>query len=210
MACPNCGAEFNDNRRFCGKCGSEMNAPAAAPESAPPPATPPSTWGAPGTWGAPTSSSPSPPPPPPAPPPPPTSESDPFAPPNLYAPPPGVAGPPPGYPPPGYPPPGYPPPGYPPPAGYSPGAWPGAGYAQRTNTFAIISLVLGLVGWLACGLGSVAAIVFGFIARDQIKRSQGRERGTGMATAGIVLGFVAVALLLLVFVVSLASSGSNA
>ena len=26
MACPNCGAEFNDNRRFCGKCGSEMNA----------------------------------------------------------------------------------------------------------------------------------------------------------------------------------------
>jgi hypothetical protein len=74
---------------------------------------------------------------------------------------------------------------------------------------AVISLVLGLLGWMACGLGSVAAIVCGFVAREQIKRSQGRERGTGLATAGIVLGFVALALLLLLFVLSLASSGSN-
>jgi hypothetical protein len=74
---------------------------------------------------------------------------------------------------------------------------------------AVISLVLGLLGWMACGLGSVAAIVCGFVAREQIKRSQGRERGTGLATAAIVLGFVALALLLLLFVLSLASSGSN-
>jgi hypothetical protein len=58
-------------------------------------------------------------------------------------------------------------------------------------------------------VGSVVAIVFGFIARDQIRRSQGRERGAGMATAGIVIGFVAVGLWLVFFVLSLAVSGSS-
>jgi hypothetical protein len=67
-----------------------------------------------------------------------------------------------------------------------------------------------LLGWAACGIGSVLAIVFGFVARDQIKRAQGREGGSGMATAGIILGFVAVGLLLLFFVIGLANSGSNA
>jgi hypothetical protein len=56
----------------------------------------------------------------------------------------------------------------------------------------------------------VLAIIFGFIAREQIKRSQGREHGSGMATAGIIIGFVSVAFWLVLFVVSLASSGSNA
>jgi hypothetical protein len=55
----------------------------------------------------------------------------------------------------------------------------------------------------------VLAIIFGFIARDQIRRSQGREQGTGMATAGIVIGFVALAIWLIFFVVGLAASGSN-
>jgi hypothetical protein len=66
-----------------------------------------------------------------------------------------------------------------------------------------------LVGWILCGVGSVLAIVFGFVARDQIKRSQGRQAGTGMANAGIALGFVAVALWLLIFVVSMANAGSG-
>jgi len=29
MTCPNCGVEINDNRRFCGKCGTEVSAPKA-------------------------------------------------------------------------------------------------------------------------------------------------------------------------------------
>ena len=70
--------------------------------------------------------------------------------------------------------------------------------------------MLGLVGWVFCGIGSVLAIVFGFVARDQIKRSQGRQGGSGMATAGIILGFVALAFVLLIFIVSLAGSGNNA
>jgi hypothetical protein len=203
MACPNCGVEITDNRRFCGKCGIELTpAPPpppnpAFPDPAAPPVAPPSTWGAPNSWGAPGPTAPPPPPRPGYPQPP--TEPDPFAPPNLYAPP-GFGGPPP---PPGYPPPGYPPPGYP------QGAWTGYGHAPSTNGFAVAALVLGLVGWILCGIGSVLAIVFGFVARDQIRRSQGRQGGSGMATAGIILGFVAVAIWLLIFVVSMANAGSG-
>lgn len=214
MACPNCGADV-ENRRFCGKCGTQVVA-AAAPPPPVAPGSPPSPG--PSAWGAPTSST----PPPPSPGPGPTAESDPFAPPNLYAPP-GNAypPPPPGYPPPGYPPPGYAPSGYPP-AGYPPpgypapgspqGPWsgyPGYGGPPRTNGFATASLILSLVGWLPCGIGSVLAIVFGFVARDQIKRSQGNQVGSGLATAGIVIGFIAVAAWLAIFVVALAQSGST-
>ena len=69
--------------------------------------------------------------------------------------------------------------------------------------------MLGLVGWILCGVGSVLAIVFGFVARDQIRRSQGRQTGSGMATSGIVLGFIAVALWLAILVISMANAGSG-
>jgi len=38
--------------------------------------------------------------------------------------------------------------------------------------------------------GGILAVVFGFVARSQIKRSNGTQRGSGMALAGIILGFV--------------------
>jgi uncharacterized membrane protein len=63
--------------------------------------------------------------------------------------------------------------------------------------------VLGLIGWLPCGIGSVVGIVLGFIARDQIKRSWGSQTGAGLATAGIVLGFIGVAIWVLLFVIGL-------
>jgi len=56
----------------------------------------------------------------------------------------------------------------------------------------------------------VLAIIFGFVAREQIKRAQGRESGAGMATAGIIIGFVAVAFWLFFFIVGAATGGSNA
>jgi Domain of unknown function (DUF4190)/Protein of unknown function (DUF2510) len=59
----------------------------------------------------------------------------------------------------------------------------------KTSGWAIASLVLGILG------GSVLAIVFGLVARGQIKRSGGRQRGLGLATAGIVLGCAWLALI---------------
>jgi hypothetical protein len=79
---------------------------------------------------------------------------------------------------------------------------------QPTNGFATASLILGLVGWAACGVGSVLAVIFGFIAHGQIRQSQGRQGGDGMAKAGIILGFVGIALVVL-FIVIGAMSGSS-
>jgi uncharacterized membrane protein len=57
----------------------------------------------------------------------------------------------------------------------------------------IASLVLGLF----CGfliIGSIVAIVLGFVARSEIKRSNGAQTGSGQALTGIITGFVMVAL----------------
>lgn len=72
--------------------------------------------------------------------------------------------------------------------------------SPKDNTFAIVSLVLGIISiptiW-CCGLGfllAVAAIVFGCIARGQIKESNGRQTGIGYCTAGLVLGIISIVL----------------
>ncbi len=65
---------------------------------------------------------------------------------------------------------------------------------RETNGFAIVSALLGVV-WFA-GIGSVLALVFGYRARREIKRSGGRQKGLGLATAGIILGWIGIAMLL--------------
>ena len=55
--------------------------------------------------------------------------------------------------------------------------------------FAIASMVLGIV-WID-GIGAVLALIFGYMAKREIARTG--KRGEGMATAGIVLGWVGVA-----------------
>ena len=52
----------------------------------------------------------------------------------------------------------------------------------RTNGFAIVSLVLSLVGL------SVLAIIFGHVAKSQVRRTG--ETGSGLATAGLILGYL--------------------
>ncbi|MCZ2815489.1 DUF4190 domain-containing protein [Modestobacter sp. VKM Ac-2984] len=102
----------------------------------------------------------------------------------------GPPGPPPGPP---YGPPGAP---YgPPPYGY--------GYPppQRTNGLAIASMVLGIV-WLYW-IGSILALVFGYVAKKQI-RERG-EGGDGMATAGIVLGWVGIGVLAIPLVLAVSA-----
>ena len=60
---------------------------------------------------------------------------------------------------------------------------------------AIASMVLGIV-WIFW-IGSILALVFGYLAKKQI-RERG-EGGGGMATAGIVLGWIGIAFLILSF-----------
>lgn len=79
-------------------------------------------------------------------------------------------------------------------------------YVQtKTNGFAIAALVLGIV-WVYW-IGSILALVFGYIGKNQIDQSGGRETGRGMAIAGIVLGWIGVGFLIL-FLVIVAAGGS--
>ncbi len=67
-----------------------------------------------------------------------------------------------------------------------------AGAASQINVLAIAS-VLAAVLWFA-GLGAVLALVFGYRARRQIKDSAGSQTGSGLATAGIILGWIGIAI----------------
>lgn len=93
------------------------------------------------------------------------------------------------------PPPPPPPPVAPPPATPS-GAWSAAPpVQQRTNGFAVASLVLGI---LFCGLvTAILSVIFGNVALGQIERSNGGQKGRGLAIAGIVLGWVGIVLLVI-------------
>jgi hypothetical protein len=65
-------------------------------------------------------------------------------------------------------------------------------------------MVLGLLGFF--GVTAILAVVFGHLALAQIKRSRGWQRGTGMALAGVILGWGYVAIVALSFVVQATSS----
>ena len=72
---------------------------------------------------------------------------------------------------------------------------PAARPAPTTNGFAVASLVLGILGWtLLPFLGSVGAVIFGHMARSQIRRAAGVQDGDGLAVAGLVLGWLSLAL----------------
>jgi hypothetical protein len=66
-------------------------------------------------------------------------------------------------------------------------------YLQRTNGLAVASLVLGIL-WLGF-VGSILALIFGHVALYQIIDTE--QAGKGLAIAGIVLGYIGVAVLAL-------------
>lgn len=69
---------------------------------------------------------------------------------------------------------------------------------RQTSSLAIISLVAGILGWtLLPFLGSIGAIIFGHMARGEIRRSHGQLDGDGLAVTGLVLGWVSVSLWIL-------------
>lgn len=66
---------------------------------------------------------------------------------------------------------------------------------QQTNIWAIVSLVSGALAWLGFfGLGGIAAVICGHIAKNQIRNSNGLQGGDGIATVGLVLGYLNLAL----------------
>jgi len=92
------------------------------------------------------------------------------------------------------------------PVPYRPGSYPAAG--QRTNTMAVASMVCGLGQILFLFVAGIPAIVFGHIARRQIRETG--EAGDGMALAGLIMGYIGVLapLVVIIAVVALVAAGS--
>lgn len=196
MVCPNCGANNDSSAAFCFNCGTRLEqAPAAA--------------------GLPTINIP--------------PDERPFDVPTMSPPPFGL---PPQTPPVGSPtiriqhdaqriapPPASGPPPFSVPASQLP-ATPystqpfGAPVVIPNSTAAIISLVFGIVSWFVLPfIGAIVAIVAGHMARGEIRRSDGAIGGKGMATAGLILGYANLGVLLLgcvffVFIIGLAGLSS--
>jgi hypothetical protein len=73
----------------------------------------------------------------------------------------------------------------------------------KTNRLAVASLVCGLALFIFGPPVAIPAIVFGYAARREIKRTG--EQGAGLALAGLILGWATV-ILAMVLIVSLAMS----
>lgn len=99
--------------------------------------------------------------------------------------------------------PGPPPPGFPPPAyGYAPPpAFPAYPAKSKPNGMALTSMILGILG-VTVGLCllffpvmPILAVVFGHVALGQIRKTG--APGRGYAIAGLVTGYVGIALAIL-------------
>jgi len=75
------------------------------------------------------------------------------------------------------------------------------------NPLAVVSVILGFL-WLFW-VGSLMAIAFGHVAKRQIDKSNGTQRGHDLAVAGLTLGWAAFGIVVLVVVLSLITGGGH-
>ncbi len=73
---------------------------------------------------------------------------------------------------------------------------------RPTSTLAVVSLTFSILTWfLLPFIGAVVAVICGHMARAEIRRMPpGAMEGDGMAIAGLVLGWVHLALCVLVVI----------
>ena len=66
------------------------------------------------------------------------------------------------------------------------------------STLAIVSLVSALLGFTFVPIvGGIVAIVTGYMARNETRAIPPKASGDGMATAGIILGWIQIGLLVI-------------
>ncbi|MDD2695842.1 MAG: DUF4190 domain-containing protein [Anaerolineales bacterium] len=70
-----------------------------------------------------------------------------------------------------------------------------APYSPPNSSLSVVSLVLGILGLTFLPvIGSIAAVITGAMAKKEIRASRGAVAGEGLATAGIVMGWIGIAL----------------
>jgi uncharacterized membrane protein len=73
-----------------------------------------------------------------------------------------------------------------------------------TSGMATASMAVGIASFFVFPLiGHILAIIFGYIARNEIRNSGGRVGGSNYATAGIILGFVGIGLSVLIIILAI-------
>jgi type II secretory pathway pseudopilin PulG len=70
-----------------------------------------------------------------------------------------------------------------------------------TSGKALASLLTGIFGLLLFPI-AIAAIILGHMSRSEIRKSNGRLKGDGMATAGLVMGYGAFALIPFILIIA--------
>ena len=64
-----------------------------------------------------------------------------------------------------------------------------------TSTSAIVSLIAGILGFAGFPIiGSIVAILMGYAARKETRSIPPKAAGDGMATAGIIMGWIQIVL----------------
>ena len=66
------------------------------------------------------------------------------------------------------------------------------GLQRKNSSKAVASLITGVLFFILPS--SIAAVVLGHIARREIRKSAGRLQGSGMALAGLIMGYIGLAL----------------
>lgn len=92
-------------------------------------------------------------------------------------------------------------------------AYPQQGYAgtvaPANNTLALVSMISGIAAFVVVPfIGSIVAIITGHMAKKQI--AQTGEGGSGMATAGLILGYVGIAFVVLAVIIWIVAFGALA
>lgn len=92
-----------------------------------------------------------------------------------------------------------------------PSSPPARGGQGENKTLAIVSLVLGILGFVCLGfLGGIGAIITGFIARKKAKENPSEYGGEGIALAGIIIGALSTILSIGFLIIYFVLLGMNA
>ena len=69
---------------------------------------------------------------------------------------------------------------------------------ETTSLWAIFSLISGIANYVGLWfIGAIVAVITGYFAKNEIKKSNGRVGGEGLANAGLILGWVGIAVSIL-------------
>jgi hypothetical protein len=91
--------------------------------------------------------------------------------------------------------------------------------ALPSSTLAIVSLIAGILGFTFVPvMGAIVALITGYMARNETRSIPPKASGDGMATAGIVMGWIQIGLIIvgicclvvyLVFIVGLVGASNR-